>query len=124
MSREEETLSYYFLFGVSSFIVDPKPLTSQLKKDNPKNRSFSLHDYDMLIGEKLKQTGLFDGIMDKASELDTRQGMENLFEKINDDFLMRQLLGEMVRPEVVYRFKEDRVKRLKRSLQRPEIAFM
>lgn len=124
MSQREEALSCYLLFGAPSFIINIKPLTKQLKRENPKNRQYSVQDYDRLLGEKLKPTGLFDGIMDEVSKLETRPGMESLFEKLEDNALMRPLLEKMVRPEVIHRLMGDHVKQLRRYLQRPEVAFM
>ena len=124
MSLREKALSSYLLFGTSSLIIDPRSLTRQMKRDKQKNRQFSIKDYERLIVEKLKTTGLFGDIMDKISKLDTRLGMESLFEKLEDNALIRQLQEKMVRPEFIYRFKGDYMKRLRRNLQRPEVAFM
>jgi Fe-S-cluster containining protein len=124
ISLREEALSCYLIFGVPVFIVDLKPLTKQLKRDNPKSLTFSVQAYDRLLVEKLKQTGLLKSIMDVVSKLDTRPGIESLFKKLGDDALMKPLLEKMVRPEIVHRFKGNSIKQLKRSLQRPEIAYM
>lgn len=124
MSLREKALSSYLLFGAPYFIIDHKPLSRQLKRENHKNRQFSVKDYERLVVEKLKPTGLLGGIMDEVSKLDTRHGMESLFEKLEDDSLMRPLLEKIVRPEFIHRLKGDHVKRLRRNLQRPEVAFM
>jgi Fe-S-cluster containining protein len=121
MSIKERAISYYLLFETPSFIIDPKPISRQLKRENQK---LSVQDYERLIVAKLKSTGLFDGIMDEFVKLDTRHGVESLFEKLQDDALMRPLLEKMVRPEFIHRLKGDQVKRLRRNLQRPEVAFM
>jgi len=124
MCLSEEALSCYYLFGVSSFIVDSKPLKKKLKRNNPKNRVFYLQDYDRLLHEELKSSGFFESIMEKISILDERTSKENLFEKLNDSRMMRRLLEEMTRPQVVHRLESEHIKRLKRNLLPPAIVFM
>jgi len=122
MSRREEALSNANLFGVPFFIFDIKPLTKQLKRDNPKKQSLSVVDYDRLLCEKLEPTGFLDNIMDVLSELDAPGGMVHLFEKLEDKALIKGLLEKMDRPKVVHRLKKGRIQRLKRNLDRPAYA--
>lgn len=117
MSLREEALSYYLLFGVPSFIIDPKPFTRQLKREFPGKRLFSIQDYDRLLDEQLKPIGLFDDVMDHVSELDTKRGRERIFEKLKDDALITPILEKLIRPEIVHRFKKGHIQRLKRKLQ-------
>ena len=124
MSRREEALSFYYLFGTPFFIVDSKPLTRILKRDNPKKQPVSIRDYDRCFEEKLKSTGIFESIRDKISKLDTRAGMEGFYKKLEDDALMRTLLEKMEKPEVVYILKGEQFKKIKRNLQRPVIVSM
>lgn len=123
MSRREEALSGFFIFNTPHYIFDSKPLTKHLKKENPSKKPITLKDYDRLINEKLKPTGLLDSINDKISRLDTRAGMESLFEKLKDDALMKPLLAKMDTPEIVYKLKGNSLKRLKRRLQPSEFYF-
>ena len=124
MSKREEALSRYFLIGTPSFIIDSKPLAKQLKRSILEIESFTVRDYDRLLKEELKTTGLFDGIMDKVALLDTRQHMESFFSQLEDKTLIRSLLEKMARPEIVFRLDGNRLKPTKRHLQRPEIIFM
>jgi len=57
MGNREEALSSYLLFDAPSFIIDSKPLTRLLKKENPKKEPFTIRDYSRLVHEKLKPTG-------------------------------------------------------------------
>jgi len=123
MSNREEALSGFFLFETPRYIIDSKPLTKQLKKENPNKKPITLKDYDRLINEKLKPTGFLDSINDKISRLDTRVGLESLFEKLKDDALMKPLLAKMDTPEIVYKLKGNSLKRLKRKLQPSELYF-
>ena len=124
MSSREEALSCYFLLGIPSFIIDSKPLAKQLKRSGLKSKSFSIPDYDRLLKEELKTIGLFDGIMDKVALLDTRQQMESFFSQLEDKTLIRSLLEKMAKPEIVFRVDGNRLKPMKKHLQRPEIIFM
>jgi len=124
MSSREEALSYYFLTGLPSFIVDSKPLTKQLKQSSLKKRFFTLADYDRLFSEHLQTTGLLDSIIDKILHLDTRKGMEGFIEKVSDNALMEPLVGKRDHPEIVHRLKGDHFKRLKRKLQSPAVVSM
>jgi Fe-S-cluster containining protein len=124
MSKREEALSCYFLIGIPSFIIDSKPLAKQLKRYSLKSKSFSVRDYDRLLKEELRTTDLFDGIMDKIALLDTRQQMESFFSQLEDKTLIRSLLEKMARPEIVFRVDGNRLKPMKKHLQRPEIIFM
>jgi Fe-S-cluster containining protein len=123
MSNREEALSGFFLFETPHYIIDSKPLTKQLKKENPNKKPIALKAYDRLINAKLKPTGLFDSINAKISRLDTRAGMESLFEKLADDELMKPLLEKRASPEIVYKLKGNSLKRLKRRLQPSEFYF-
>ncbi len=123
MSSREDALSGFFLFETPRFIIDSKPLTKQLKKENPNKQPIALKAYDRLINTKLKPTGLFDSINGKISSLDTRAGMESLFEKLKDDKLMKPLLEKRASPEIVFKLKGNSLKRLKRSLQPSEFYF-
>ena len=124
MSKREEALSWYFLLGIPSFIIDSKPLAKQLKRSSLKSKSFSVRDYDRLLKEELRTTDLFDGIMDKIALLDTRQQMESFFSQLEDKTLIKSLLEKMARPEIVFRVDGNRLKPMKKHLQRPEIIFM
>ena len=124
ISLRERALSCYLLFGTPSLIIDSKPLSKRLERENGKNRQFSVQDYERLVLENFKTSGLLGGIMEEISSLDTRLGMESIFEKINDDALMSQLLEKMIYPEFIHRLKGDHVKRIRRKLQLPEVAFM
>ncbi len=124
MSLMEQALSSYDLFGVPSFIVDSKPLKKRLKKNHPKDRAFSIQDYDRLLHEMINAIGFFEKVMEKISALDQRNRMKNLFENLNDRITMRHLMKGLVRPEVVHRLENEHIKRLKRSLLSPEIYFM
>ena len=124
MSQREEALSRYFLMGTPLFIIDSKPLAKQLKRSILKIKSFTVRDFDRLAKEALKTTGLFDGIMDKVALLDTRQQVESFLSQLEDKTLIRSLLEKMARPEIVFRLDGNRLKPMKRHLQRPEIIFM
>jgi len=124
MSEREDALSCYFLLGIPSFIIDSKPVAEQLKRSILKSKSFTVRDYDRLLKEELKTTGLFDGIMDKVALLDTRQQMESFFSQLEDKTLIRSLLEKMAKPEIVFKLDGNRLKPMKRHLQRPEIIFM
>ncbi|RLB79306.1 MAG: hypothetical protein DRH24_12940 [Deltaproteobacteria bacterium] len=124
MNNREEALSCYFLLGIPSFIIDSKPVAEQLKRSILKSKSFTVRDYDRLLKEELKTTGLFDGIMDKVALLDTRQQMESFFSQLQDKALIRSLLEKMAKPEIVFKLDGNRLKPMKRHLQRPEIIFM
>ena len=124
MSLMEQALSSYELFGVPGFIVDSKPLKKRLKRDHPKDRAFTLQDYDRLLHEMIKSTGFFEKVMEKISELDQRNRMKNFFEKLNDRITMRHLMKDLVRPRVVHRLENEPIKQLKRSLHPPAIYFM
>ncbi len=124
MNNREEALSCYFLLGIPSFIIDSKPVAEQLKRSILKSKSFTVRDYDRLLKEELKTTGLFDGIMDKVALLDTRQQMESFFSQLEDKALIRSLLEKMAKPEIVFKLDGNRLKPMKRHLQRPEIIFM
>ena len=82
ISSREEACSYDFLFGLPSFIVDSKPLTTRLKQAYHKDRAITLKDHERLVGEKLKSTGFLDSIVAKISQLDTRKTIESLILKI------------------------------------------
>ena len=123
MSSREDALSGFVLFETPRFIIDSKPLTKQLKKENPDKKPIALKAYDRLINVKLKPTGLFDIINGKISRLDTRAGMESLFEKLKDDELMKPLLEKRASPEIVHKLKGNSLKRLKRRLQPSEVYF-
>jgi hypothetical protein len=101
ISTREEALSCYFLLEIPSFIIDTKPLVKQLKK-----------------------SGLFDGITDKVTRLDTRQEMESLLGQLENKTLIKALLEKKARPEIVFRVDENRLKPVKRYLQRPDLIFM
>jgi Fe-S-cluster containining protein len=124
MSKREEALSRYFLIGTPSFIIDSKSLDKPLKRSILKIKSFTVRDYDRLVEKKLKTTGLFDGIMDKLALLDTRRHMESFFSQLEDKTLIRSLLEKMEQPEIVFRLDGNRLKPMKRHLQRPETIFM
>jgi len=124
MSTREEALSWYFLLEVPCFIIDTKPLVKQLKKSGLKSKSFSAGYYHRQLHEKLKSTGLFDGIMDKVTRLDTRQEMESLFSQLENKPLIKALVEKKARPEIVFRIDGNRLKPMKKHLQRPEIIFM
>jgi len=124
MSKREKALSCYFLLGIPSFIIDSKPLAKQLKRSDLKSKPFSVRDYDRLLKEELRTTGLFDGITDKIALLDTRQQMESFFSQLEDKTLIRSLLEKMAKPGIVFRVDGNRLKPMKKHLQRPEIIFM
>jgi len=124
ISSREEAYSYYFLLGLPSFIVDSKPLTKQLKQANLKGRAFTSKDYEKILDKKLKSTGFLDIIIAKISQLDTRQSMESLVEKVQNDVLMEPLLAKKDLPEVVHCIKGNNFKQLKRKLRQPEVVFM
>jgi Fe-S-cluster containining protein len=124
ISTREEALSCYFLLEIPSFIIDTKPLVKQLKKSGLKNKSFSAENYHRQLYEKLKSTGLFDGITDKVTRLDTRQEMESLLGQLENKTLIKALLEKKARPEIVFRVDENRLKPVKRYLQRPDLIFM
>lgn len=117
MSLREEALSYHLLFGVPSFIIDPKPFTRRLKRESPGKRLFSIQDFDRLLDDQLRSTGVFDRVMDRVSELDTKKGRERLFEKLKDDASITPILEKLNQPEIVHRFKKDRIQCFKRKLQ-------
>lgn len=117
MSQREEAFSYDLLFGAPSFIIDPKPFTRQLKRDLPGKRLYSIEDYDGLLVEQLKLTGLLDHIRAQVTELDTNQGRERLFEKLKDDTVMEPLLEKLLQPEIFHRFNKNRLQRIKRKIQ-------
>jgi Fe-S-cluster containining protein len=124
MSIREEALSCHFLLEIPSFVIDTKPLVKQLKKSGLKSKSFSAGDYRRELYEQLKSTGLFDGIMDKVTRLDSRQGMESLFGQLENNTLIKALLEKKARPEIVFRFDENRLKPVKRYLQRSDLIIM
>ena len=124
MSTGEEALSWYFLLEIPCFIIDTKPLVKQLKKSGLKSKSFSAENYRRVLYEQLKSTGLFDGIMDKVTRLDTRQEMESLFSQLENKTLIKALLEKKESPEIVFRVDENRLKPVKRYLQRPDLIFM
>ncbi|MFC1830076.1 hypothetical protein ACFL0O_10735 [Thermodesulfobacteriota bacterium] len=124
MSRKEEALSCYFLFGTPSFILDAKPMTRQLKKEKPKKKFFLMPEYDKLLGLMLEPIGFLDTVMRKVSGLDTEEGIARLFEKLEDNELMGSLVEQMSNPETVHIIKSGKIKQAKRNLQRPDIIFM
>lgn len=124
MSIREEALSWYFLLEIPCFIIDTKPLVKQLKKSGLKNKSFSAGYYHRQLYEKLKSTGLFHGILDKVTRLDTRQEMESLFGQLENKPLIKALIEKKERPEIVFRVDENRLKPVKRYLQRSDLIFM
>jgi Fe-S-cluster containining protein len=124
MSSREEALSGYFLLEVPCFIIDTKPLVKQLKKSGLKSKSFSAENYRKELYEQLKIAGLFDGIMDKFTRLDTRQEMESLLGQLENKTLIKSLLEKKERPEIVFRVDENRLKPVKRYLQRSDLIFM
>jgi len=124
MSSREEALSRYFLIETPCFIIDAKPLTKQLKKSGLKNKSFSAGNYHRQLYEKLKSTGIFDGIMDKVTLLDTCQEMESLFSQLENQTLIKALLEKIARPEIVFRVDENRLKPMKRYLRQSDLIFM
>jgi len=124
MSTREEALSWYFLLEIPCFIIDTKPLVKQLNKSGMKSKSFSAENYHRQLYEKLKSIGLFDGIIDKVTRLDTRQEMESLFSQLENKTLIKALLEKKARPEIVFRVDENRLKPVKRYLQRPDLIFM
>jgi Fe-S-cluster containining protein len=124
MGNREEALSSYFLFDAPSFIIDAKPLTRQLKKASPKKKIFFMQDYERLVHEKLKPTGLFDSIEKKISTLDSLPGITRLFNQLEDDSLMNPLVEKMIKPEVVLKIAGEKVKHLRRDIQSPGVIFM
>jgi len=124
MSTREEALSWYFLLEIPCFIIDTKPLVKQLKKSGLKSKSFSAENYHRHLYEKLKTIGFFDGIMDKVTRLDTRQEMESLFSQLENKTLITSLLEKKESPEIVFRVDKNRLKPVKRYLQRPDLIFM
>jgi hypothetical protein len=124
MSTREEALSGYFLLETPSFIIDTKPMVKQLKKTGLKSKSFSAGYYHQKLYERLKSTGLFDSIMDKVTRLDTRQEMESLFSQLENKTLITSLLEKKESPEIVFRVDENRLRPVKRYLQRSDLMFM
>lgn len=124
ISLRQEALSYYFLTGLPSFILDSKFLNKHLNQAGFKNRPFTFQDYDRLLDQQLRTAGLLDSIIDKIFQLDTRQGKKDLFEKVNDKTFMQPLVEKNADPEIVHRLKGNRFRPLKRKLQRPEVIFM
>ncbi|MFH2219692.1 MAG: hypothetical protein ABII68_08535 [Pseudomonadota bacterium] len=124
MSWKEEALSCFYLFGISSYIVDAKPLTRQMKKDTPGNRFFTIMEYDNLLGEILEPAGFFTAVTEKVRTLDTKEGMEDIFAKLEDNKRMGPLLEQMSKPTFAHIIKGGKIKRVRRILQRPEIFFL
>lgn len=124
MSNREEALTYYFLQEIPCVIIDAKPLAKQLQKSGLKNKSFSAGNYHRQIYEKLKSTGIFDGIMDKVTLLDTRQEMERFFDQLENQTLIKALLEKIARPDIVFRVDENRLKPMKRYLRQSDLIFM
>ena len=124
MGGREEALSYYFLFGGPSFIMDSRPLTRLLKKENPQKESFTMRDYDKCVHERLKPAGFFDNIEKKINMLNELPGITRLFDQLSNGTLMLPLVEEMAKPETVFKIEGNQVKRLKRYLQPPEVIFM
>lgn len=124
MSRKEEALSCFYLFGISSYIIDAKPLTRQLKNDTPGNRSFPITAYEKLLGETLEPAGFFKAVMEKVRTLDTKEGMEDIFAKLEDSERMGGLLEQMLKPTFAHIIKGGKIKPVRRILQRPDIIFL
>ena len=124
MRSREEALSYYFLIGLPSFIVDSKPIARQLKQAGLNKSALTLSDFDRLFNKQLQATGVLDNIISNIYCLDTRKGMEDFVAKVSDNTLMEPLLAQKDCPKIVHCIKGDRFKRLKRRLQIPEAVFM
>jgi Fe-S-cluster containining protein len=121
MSNRQEALTYYFLQEIPCVIIDAKPLAKQLKKSGLKNKSLSAGNYHQQIYEKLKSTGIFDAIMDKIRLLDTPQEMESLFNQLENQTLIKELLEKRASPEIVFRVDKNRLKPMKRYLRRSDL---
>jgi len=124
MSRMEQALSYAYLFGVPSFIIEEKSLRKKLRRSHPKHRNLSLQDYDNLLNKLLKSYGFIESVMGKISRLNAEPEIKNLFEKLSDRVMMEHLMEKMVRPMVVHKLRKDDIKQLKRSLHPSAIYFM
>ncbi len=124
MSLLEQALSYAYLFGVPSFIIDEKPLRKKLRRSHPEYRNLSLQDYDKLLNKLFKSYSFIDSVMEKIYRLNTESEINNLFEKLNDRVRIEHLMEKMVRPVVVHRLERDDIKQLKRILHPPAICFM
>lgn len=124
MSLRETALSDYYLFGVPSFIADPKPILKKLKRYRPKPRILSVQDHDYILDNVLKASGFFESVLQKISRLDEQIGQKNILKVFNDGPKMTNLMDEMMRPGMVHRLYNGRIKPLKRNLQRPEITFI
>jgi len=124
MSSQEQALSYTYLFGAPSFIIDEKPLRKKLGRRHPKIGDLSLQGYDSLLNELLESYSFIEGVMGKISRLDAESEIKELFEKLRNRVMMKCLLEKMVRPVVVHRFERDGIKQLKRGLHPPAIYFV
>ncbi|UCD90936.1 MAG: hypothetical protein JSW04_05785 [Desulfobacterales bacterium] len=124
IGRIEKAVSCYFLFGSPSFIIDSKPLHRELIKDHPKKRSISAREYERLVIKKLKGIGLYNLIMDSVVELDTHRGIESIFNTLDQDDFVTSLLEQVIKPETIYTFKEDRIKQLRRKLGPQAVTLM
>lgn len=124
MSRKEEALSCFYLFGLPSFIIDAKPLTRRLKKAAPGSRVFPVKEYDDLLGEMLEPAGFFEKIRERVRMLDTKAGRQDFFGKIEDDVLLEPLIEQMTQPEFAHIIKSGKIKQVRRKLQRPDIIFL
>jgi hypothetical protein len=56
--------------------------------------------------------------------VDTRQELESLFGQLENKTLIKALLEKKTRPEIVFRVDENRLKPVKRYLQRSDLIFM
>lgn len=124
MRIHEKALSNDYLFGVPSFIVCAKPLTKKLRQKYPKKIIFSTKDYDNILNKLLKTSGFLESLFEKISVLDTMEGMNHIFEKLNDRAVMTHLMEKMIRPNVVHKLKHHHIKKLKRSLLSPATYYI
>lgn len=116
LSKIEEAVSCYFLFGVSSFIIDSKPLNRQLKRNNPKKAAISPQDYDKLFIKTLQRIGFFNFIMDNVLKLDTYSGIENVFKTLDQDAFVKSLLEQTIRPKTIQTFKGKQIRQQRKYL--------
>jgi Fe-S-cluster containining protein len=122
MSLSEQALSYAYLFGVPSYVIDEKSLRKRLRQSHSKPRTMSLQAYDNLLNKFLKSYPFIENATKKISRLDSESEIKNLFDKLSNRVMMEHLMEKMDRPAIVHRLKRDDIKQLNRSLYPPAIC--
>jgi len=123
MSLQEQALSYTYLLGVPSFIIDEKSLRKKIRQSHPKYQTLSLQDYDILLNKLLKSYSFIENVLEKISKLDADSEINNLFEKLRNRVMMERLMEKMVRPGVIHRLERNDIKQLKRYIYPPATCF-